>query len=147
MDTKLQQLKGIYSASTGICAAFFLALLSSDVKLGESTFLFLSSLCFGVLMPILAAFLTALLLCTEKKFSSKATLSALNKNWVDRIGSISGRLFVLAFVFLLCHFSLFIGISMFLVSIMSYLGARRFLISAKQLDQMYRSEPNKEPHQ
>jgi hypothetical protein len=138
MDLKLKQSEMMYSSLTGICAVFFLALLSSNVKLSESFYLFLSSLCFGVLFPIFTALLSVHLVCHDKNFSSKAILEASDEKWVERIEAFSQKLLVLAFIFLLCHFSFIIGISMFFMSIIAFFKARRFITRVQRLDHRHR---------
>ena len=135
MDENLKKTMWMYSALGGVCAAFFLALLSSNIKLSDSCFLWLSSLCFGILLPTFIAFLSGLLVCEEKGFGSEAISEILEKKWITRVTRFSQKLLVLAFIFLLCHFSLFIGISMFVVTIIMFLMTRHFLFLVKGWDQ------------
>jgi hypothetical protein len=135
MDQNLKKIIWMYSALGGVCATFFLALLSSNIKLSESCFLWLSSLCFGILLPIFIAFFSGLLVCEEKGFGSEAISEILERKWTTRVADLSQKLLVLAFILLLCHFSIFIGISMFGVTIIMFLMTRRFLFLVKGWDQ------------
>ncbi len=135
MDQNIKKTIWMYSVLGGVCATFFLALLSSNLKLSDSCFLWLSSLCFGILLPTFIAFLSGLLVCEEKGFASEAILEILDRKWLTRVIGFSQKLLVLAFIFLLCHFSLFIGISMFVVTIIMLLITRRFLFLVKGWDQ------------
>jgi len=95
----------------------------------------LSSLCFGILFPIFIAFLSGLLVCEEKGFCSEAISEILEKKWVARITVFSQNLIVVVLIFLLCYFSLIIGISMFVVTIIIFFMTKRFLFLVKASDQ------------
>lgn len=134
MNPRFKRAYHMQSALTGVSAAYFLALLSSNAKVCDSIFLFLSSLSFGILLPIYAATLAAHSICLDKDFTDEAIIEATDAKWVIKIADCSSRMVFAAFAFLVCHFSIFIGACMIVLSIIAFFVARRFIIQVQRID-------------
>ena len=130
----VKHFKWMYASLSGVCVAFFLALLSSNVELSDFWSLFFSSLCFGILLPISTAFICGYIVCQDHGFDNEAILEILEKKLYLRIISFSQHLIVLAFILLLFHFSILLGIIMGVFVIISIFRVRRFLVLVKDWD-------------
>lgn len=116
LNHKYNQLKWLYSALSGLCAAYFLALFSGGDSLDSSVLLRLATLCFAICLPIFSTFAFAHVYMHELDAPVDMSDAALDEPWVTRmtIGSFACLLF--AFIFLVGHFSINAMIGFIIVS-------------------------------
>ena len=112
---QIEQLKWLYGSLAGICLAFFLTLLGSGQPLNSSTPLFLSSVGFGVCLPIFSVFTLVHIMFVEEQRSSKEVQLALSAKWVKALTQPSVLLFAITITLMIFHISYFLGL-VFLVS-------------------------------
>ena len=129
---KFNQLKWLYSALTGVCAAFFFALFSGQSSLDDSVLLQISTLLFAVCFPLFATFALVHVILIEANLSTDACEKTLNQPWINRITRYSFVMFVCAFGCLIGHFSLTALIGAIVVSVCCYYSFQNFV---KQLNQ------------
>ncbi|HFQ5589737.1 TPA: hypothetical protein ACGUM0_004518, partial [Vibrio vulnificus] len=113
---KYTQLKWLYSALSGLCAAYFLALFSGGASLENSVFLQLATLCFSICLPVFTTFAFAHVYMYELDASVEVCDEALNQPWVNRITIGSFGCLVSAFIFLIGYFSITAMIGFIIVS-------------------------------
>jgi len=105
---KYNQLKWLYSALSGFCAAYFLALFSGSQSLEHSSCLFISTLLFSICLPIFTAFAVAHVYMSESDLSVEQCDRALNLKWVNLLTIGGFVLLFLAVLFLMGFFSLWV---------------------------------------
>lgn len=103
---KYNQLKWLYSALSGLCAAFFLALFSGSQNLDSSILLLLSTLCFAICFPLYTTFALTHVYIYELDAPIKKCDCVLNQPWVINITIISAVILIAGFTFLIGYFSL-----------------------------------------
>lgn len=105
---KYNQLKWLYSALSGFCAAYFLSLFSSSQSIEQSLSLFISTLLFSVCLPIFTAFAIAHVYMAESNLTVEQCDRVLNLKWVTWFTISAFTLLYLAFWFLTAFFSLWV---------------------------------------
>ena len=128
---KINQLKWFYSALSGVCVAYFLALFSGSSSLEESFFLQISTLLFAISLSLFTTFSLAHVMMIEGEFSAKACESALSQNWVSRLTTGALVTFSAAFVFLIGHFSISAMLGCIIVSLFCYFRLKEFFLQLK----------------
>lgn len=128
---RINQLKWLYSAMTGVCAAYFLALFSGEAKLGESIYLQLSTLAFAISLPLFTTFSLAHVIMIERALSSEACEAALKQSWVIRLTTGGLIVFASGFLLLIGHFSISAMLGSFVVSVCCFFSMRGFLRGIK----------------
>ena len=113
---KYNQLKWLYSALSGLCAAYFLALFSGDASLESSVLLQLATLCFAICLPVFTTFAFAHVYMFELDASVEVCDEALNEPWVIRVTIGSFVCLLSAFIFLVGYFSINAMIGFLVVS-------------------------------
>lgn len=114
---KYTQLKWLYSALSGLCAAYFLALFSGTSSLDDSVLLQLSTIFFAICLPIFSTFAFTHVYMFELDAPVENCDKALNEPWVVHITIKSFVCLLLAFLFLIGHFSINAMIAFFFVSV------------------------------
>lgn len=117
---KYTQLKWMYSALSGLCAAYFLALFSGSSSIDDSIFLQLSTLFFAICLPTFATFAFAHVFMSELNASVEHCDEALNEDWVKRVTIGGFCCLVLAFICLIGHFSINAMLGFILVSVLCF---------------------------
>ena len=136
-DHKYSQLKWLYSGLCGLCAAYFLALFSSSTSLVDSTLLQLATLFFAICLPVYATFSFAHIYMFELDLDSATCNQALEEPWVERVTHGSFLCLILAFMFLIGHFSINAMIGFILVSIICFYCLAEF---TKKLAELARNK-------
>lgn len=127
---KYNQLKWLYSALSGFCAAYFLALFSCSQNIEQSLPLLISTLLFSACLPIFTAFALAHIIMSESDISVEQCDRALNLKWVPWLTSSAFFLLYLAVSSLTAFFSVWVC-GVFIISSIILLFALR--IFTKQL--------------
>jgi len=128
---KIEQLKWFYGSLAGICAAFFLTLLSSSQGINQSHYLFIASVLFGILLPVFSIFTIVQIFFIEECISESVVTTSLEKPWVRNLTSISLLAFYTGFIMIICHISTLIAVLFLLTSIVMWLLARNFISEAR----------------
>jgi hypothetical protein len=113
---KYNQAKWLYSSLSGLCAAYFLALLSGGANLENSILLVLSTLCFSVCLPIFVTFAVSHVYMHDLDTPVEICDKALNEPWVNRVTIGGFGCLFSAFMFLIGHFSIAAMIGFIIVS-------------------------------
>ena len=113
---KYTQLKWLYSALSGLCAAYFLALFSSGTSLESSVLLQLTTLCFAICLPVFTTFAFAHVYIHELDVSVELCDEALKEPWVKQITIGSFGCLLWAFILLIGFFSITAMIGFLVVS-------------------------------
>ncbi len=113
---KYNQLKWLYSALSGFCAAYFLALFSGSQGLGKFDYLFISTLLFSICLPIFTSFAIAHVYMSEAELSVEQCDKAINSKWVSILTIGSFVLLFGAVTFLIGFFSTWLMFSFFITS-------------------------------
>lgn len=109
MKHKVEQLKWLYGAFTGACAAYFLALLSSNQPVSDSFLLFLATCLFAGLLPVFAGFTFAHAYLIENQTPAKNIEAVLGSEQIRSLTRYALWALFAAFVLLVSHFSLIAG--------------------------------------
>lgn len=117
---KYTQLKWMYSALSGLCAAYFLALFSVASSIEDSVFLQLSTLFFSICLPTFATFSFAHIFMSELNASVENCDEVLNEDWVTRITVGGFCCLMLAFTCLIGYFSVNAMLGFILVSVLCF---------------------------
>lgn len=117
---KYTQLKWMYSALSGLCAAYFLALFSGSSSIDDSIFLQLSTLFFAICLPTFTTFAFAHVFMSELDASVEDCDEALKEDWVKRVTIGGFCCLVLAFTCLIGHFSVNAMLGFILVSVLCF---------------------------
>ncbi len=128
---KINQLKWFYSALSGVCVAYFLALFSGSASLDESFFLQIATLLFAISLPLFTTFSLAHVMMIEGEFSTKACENALRQNWVGRLTVGALMIFSAAFVCLIGHFSISAMLGCIIISLLCYFRLKDFFFTIK----------------
>ena len=115
---KYTQAKWLYSALSGLCATYFLALFSGGADLDSSVMLVLSTLCFSICLPIFTTFALAHVYMHDIDVPIELCNEALNEPWVNRITIGGFGCLVSAFIFLIGYFSTTAMIGFIIVSML-----------------------------
>lgn len=103
---KYNQLKWLYSALSGFCAAYFLALFSGSSSIDDSTCLFISTLLFSICFLVFTAFTIGHVHISEIDLSVEQCEKVLGARIVSTIATLSFFLLFFAVAFLMAFFSL-----------------------------------------
>ncbi|GIC37350.1 hypothetical protein [Vibrio cholerae] len=103
---KYNQLKWLYSALSGFCAAYFLALFSGSSSIDDSICLFISTLLFSICFPVFTALAIAHVHITEIDLSVEQCEKVLGAKIVSTIVTLNFFILFFAVVFLMAFFSL-----------------------------------------
>ena len=114
---KYNQLKWLYSALSGFCAAYFLALFSGSQSIELSPCLLISTLLFSVCLPIFTAFSIAHVYMSESDLTVEQCDRALNLKWVNLVTISAFFLLYFAVWFLTAFFSFWVVIVFTIASV------------------------------
>lgn len=135
---KYSQLKWMYSALSGLCVAYFLALFSSSSSLADSVLLQLSTLLFAICLPTFATFAFAHVFMAELDAKVEHCDEVLKEDWVERVTSGSFLCLSLAFTCLIGHFSINAMLGFIFVSMLCFYCfaqfAKKLLLSINKTD-------------
>lgn len=123
-----EQLKWFYAGLTGFCSAYFLALFSFTGK--PTPWLECSTILFATALPMFAAFTLAHITLNEDKISAEVTEKLLEQVWIHDLTVAAGRIFILAMITLIGHFSWVAAITMIAISIYVAKKLRKFRAQA-----------------
>ena len=114
---KYNQLKWLYSALSGFCAAYFLALFSGSQSIEQSPCLLISTLLFSVCLPIFTAFAIAHVYMSESDLTVEQCDRALNLKWVNWLTISAFSLLYFAVWFLTAFFSFWVVMAFTIASV------------------------------
>ncbi|UTZ29886.1 hypothetical protein HB761_24835 (plasmid) [Vibrio campbellii] len=123
-----EQLKWFYAGLTGFCSAYFLALFSFTGK--PTPWLECSTILFATALPMFAAFTLAHITLIEDKASDEVTEKLLEQAWIHDLTVAAARIFTLAMITLIGHFSWIAAIIMVAISIYVAMKLRKFRAQA-----------------
>ncbi|MGR5114258.1 hypothetical protein [Photobacterium damselae] len=113
---KYNQLKWLYSALSGFCAAYFLAFFSGSQSIEQSPYLLISTLLFSVCLPIFTAFAIAHVYMSESDLAVEQCDRALNLRWVKWLTIWAFSLLYFAVWFLAAFFSFWVVVAFTIAS-------------------------------
>ncbi|OXX45797.1 hypothetical protein B9J93_10435 [Vibrio sp. V17_P4S1T151] len=119
---KYNQLKWLYSALSGFCAAYFLALFSSSNSIDESTCLFMSTLLFAACFPMFTAFAIAHVHIAEIDLSVEQCEKVLGSQLVSKMVRLSFFLLFFAVAFLMAFFSFWFMLLFIITAILCFVS-------------------------
>ncbi|WP_238322127.1 hypothetical protein, partial [Vibrio mexicanus] len=125
-STKYNQIKWLYSALSGLCAAYFLALFSAGQALSDSISLQIATILFAMCLPVFTTFSIAHIYMIEANLSTEVADKALNADWVGRVTIGAFICLLLAFCFLIAHFSIVALIGFVLVTTICFVCFAEF---------------------
>ncbi len=118
MEREISYLRNVYAGLTGICVAFFFALLSSQNP--PTGWLLMSSVCFGIALPIFVSFLVFHIVVAESGIDSQRVGKVISTKRIKRLTNFSFIVLFLASISLAFHFSILIGLFMLISAIVFF---------------------------